>query len=175
MSTRKTNGAVAVSTPKLITPNIGLSDASRRATAKLLNVHLANVFVLYTKTRNYHWNIVGMQFQPLHGFFEEQYDALAEAMDEIAERVRQVGGVAAGTLEEFSQLTTLDEEPGHIPSAHEMVANLLSDHEQIIRDLRKDVDTTAEEYKDVGTSDFLTGLMEQHEKMAWMLRAFLEG
>ncbi len=175
MSTRKTNGAVAVSTPKLIAPNIGISDAARRATAKLLNVHLANVFVLYTKTRNYHWNIVGMQFQPLHGFFEEQYDALAEAMDAIAERVRQIGSVAAGTLEEFSKLTTLKEEPGHVPTAHEMVANLLADHEQIIRDLRKDVDATADEYKDTGTSDFLTGLMEQHEKMAWMLRAFLEG
>jgi len=175
MPSRKTNGAVAAPAPKLIAPNIGLSDSARKAVAKLLNVHLANTFVLYTKTRNYHWNIVGMEFQPLHGFFEEQYDALAESMDEIAERVRQVGGIAAGTLEEFSVLTTLEEDPGHVPTAREMLANLLADHESIIRGLRADVDATAEEYKDVGTSDFLTGLMESHEKMAWMLRAFLEG
>ena len=55
-----------------------------------------------------------------------------------------------------------------------MIANLLGDHEAIIRQLRSDLETCADKYHDIGTSDFLTGLMEQHEKMAWMLRAFLE-
>jgi starvation-inducible DNA-binding protein len=56
-----------------------------------------------------------------------------------------------------------------------MIANLLADHETIIRHLRMDLETCGDKYHDMGTNDFLTGLMEQHEKMAWMLRAFLEG
>jgi starvation-inducible DNA-binding protein len=157
-----------------VKPNIGLSDIARDDIAKMLNGRLADTFVLYTKTRNYHWNVTGMQFQPLHSFFETQYEQLDEAMDEIAERVRQLGGFAAGSLEEFSSLSVLRESPGSVPSARDMIANLLADHETIIRQLREDVDATAEDFKDMGTSDFLTGLMEAHEKMAWMLRAFLE-
>ena len=169
--TSSSNGSHAVSSLK---PQIGLSDSARSAVATLLNARLADVFILYTKTRNYHWNVTGIHFQPLHEFFESQYDQLEEAMDEIAERVRQVGGFAAGTLAEFIALSALKEAPGLVPPARDMIAHLLADHEAIIRQLRQDVDTTAETHHDMGTSDFLTGLMEQHEKMAWMLRAFLE-
>ncbi len=170
----KTNSSNGSRVALGLKPQIGLSDAACSAVAALLNARLADVFVLYTKTRSYHWNVTGMHFQPLHEFFESQYDQLEEAMDEIAERVRQVGGFAAGTLAEFIELSALKEAPGSVPSAREMIANLLADHETVIRQLREDVDTTAEVHHDMGTSDFLTGLMEQHEKMAWMLRAFLE-
>jgi starvation-inducible DNA-binding protein len=78
-------------------------------------------------------------------------------------------------MAEFMKNARLSEEkPGSVPPARVMVANLVADHEAIIRQLREDVDKTADEYHDMGTSDFLTGLMEAHEKMAWMLRAFLE-
>jgi starvation-inducible DNA-binding protein len=160
---------------KTINPNIGLNDRSREAVSRLLNHRLADTFTLYTKLRKYHWNVTGLHFSELHELFEEQYTALQESMDEIAERVRQVGGFACGTLEEFKGMTALKEEPGVIPSAIQMVQDALDDHETIIRQLREDVDTTAEEYHDTGTSDFLTALMEAHEKMAWMLRAHLEG
>lgn len=159
---------------KFIDPNIGLGE-ERQAVADLLNHRLADIVMLYFKTRNYHWNVTGMHFGELHEFFEEQYDQLAEAMDEVAERVRQVGGIAIGTLSEVQQRAALKEEPGVVPTAEEMVRNLLSDHEAVIRQLRADVDATAEQYNDMGTSDFLTALMEKHEKMAWMLRAHLEG
>jgi starvation-inducible DNA-binding protein len=157
-----------------ITLNIGLTEKASEAVAALLNQRLADTMVLYVKTRNYHWNVTGPRFQPLHEFFESQYDQLEEAIDEIAERVRQVGGYAAGTMAEFSKLSALKEIPGEVPSADEMIANLMADHETIIRQLREDVDSTAEKHHDVGTSDFLTGLLESHEKMAWMLRAFME-
>ena len=166
---------VKTSQIKTIDPNIGISDRNREAVAKLLNHRLADTFTLYTKLRKYHWNVTGPHFSELHELFEEQYTALAESMDEIAERVRQVGGFACGTLEEFKGMTALKEAPGVIPSAMQMVQDALDDHEAIIRQLREDVDATAEQYQDMGTSDFLTGLMEAHEKMAWMLRAHLEG
>lgn len=152
--------------------SIGLTAKARTQIVDLLNARLSDTVVLYIKTRKYHWNVTGMHFAELHEFFEEQYDQLEGAMDEIAERVRQLGGIALGTLSEFSQTTTLTEAPGVNPAAAEMVRDLLADHEAVIRQLRKDIDKT-DELKDVGTSDFLTGLLEDHEKMAWMLRAHL--
>lgn len=154
-------------------PKIGLKDEQRRGVVKLLAALLADEYVLYTKTRNYHWNVVGPQFNDLHKFFEGQYEALEGFVDEIAERARTLGGPAVGTLAEFLKLTRLKEHPGQYPAAREMLANLLADHEAVIRTLRADLVTAAEKFGDAGTSDYLTGLMEAHEKMAWMLRAFL--
>ena len=153
---------------------LGLSDKERAASADILNRVLSDQHVLYTKTRKYHWNVTGRQFYSLHELLEKQYDQLALAIDEVAERVRSLGYPAFGTMEEFIECATLKEEPGVNPEAMGMVANLVSDHEQVIRNLRGFVDQTADELHDQGTSDFLTGLMEAHEKMAWMLRAFLE-
>jgi len=156
-----------------MTPNIGISDPHRQGVIALLNTLLADEYVLYTKTRNYHWNVTGPQFNDLHKFFEAQYEALDDIVDEVAERARSLGGRAAGTLEEFGKHTRLNEEPGTAPATKDMLAKLLADHEALARSLRGDVDATTDKFKDVGTADFLTGLLEQHEKMAWMLRAFL--
>jgi starvation-inducible DNA-binding protein len=154
-------------------PNIGIPDGNRQSVIALLNTLLADEYLLYTKTRNYHWNVTGLQFNDLHKFFEAQYEALDDVVDEVAERVRALGGRAAGTLEEFLKSARLGEEPGAVPAARDMLATLLADHEALTRTLRADVDTVTDTLKDVGTADFLTGLLEQHEKSAWMLRAFL--
>ena len=156
-------------------PNIGMSDPDRQSVVKILDTCLADEYVLYTKTRNYHWNVVGPQFNDLHKFFESQYEELDDIVDEVAERGRALGGKAAGTLAEFSQQTRLKEQPGQHPDAHTMIANLLADHEAVIQSLRADLVTVMDKHGDAGTNDFLTGLMEKHEKMAWMLRAFLDG
>jgi starvation-inducible DNA-binding protein len=155
-------------------PNVGLSDQERESVVQLLNTLLADEYLLYTKTRNYHWNVSGLQFNDLHKFFESQYGALNEIVDQVAERARAVGGRAVGALVEFLKNSRLKEQPGQYPEAGEMISRLLADHESIIRALRSDLTLSAEKYHDAGTSDFLTGLMEQHEKMAWMLRSFLE-
>jgi starvation-inducible DNA-binding protein len=159
----------------MTTPNIGLSDGSRQSVVSILNTLLADEFLLYTKTRNYHWNVTGLQFNDLHKFFEAQYEQLDETVDEVAERARALGGRAAGSLDEFKKLARLGEDvAGKTPAARDMLANLLADHEALTRSLRADVDTVTDKYKDTGTADFLTGLLEQHEKSAWMLRSFLE-
>jgi starvation-inducible DNA-binding protein len=155
--------------------NIGLSDQDRKGVVDILNNLLADEYVLYTNTRNYHWNVVGPQFHDLHKFFESQYEELNEVVDEMAERVRALGGTALGTLTEFLKHTRQKEHPGQSASALEMVKNLLIGHEAIIQSLRVDLESCVDKFHDVGTNDFLTGLMERHEKMAWMLRAMLEG
>ena len=156
-------------------PNIGIEAKDREGVVGLLSPLLADEYVLYTKTRNYHWNVIGPQFNDLHKFFQEQYEALDDVVDEIAERARTLGGHAIGTLAEFVQLARLKEHPARYPDAREMLTDLLADHEAIIRTLRRDLETADEQHHDIGTNDFLTGLMQQHEKMAWMLRAFLGG
>jgi starvation-inducible DNA-binding protein len=157
-----------------MTFNIGLSESNRDSVVRILNNLLADEYVLYTKTRNYHWNVVGPQFNDLHKFFQEQYEALDEMVDEVAERARSLGGKAYGTLADFSQHSRLKEQPGKQPAAATMVANLQADHEAMVRTLRADLETVMEKHNDAGTNDFLTGLMEKHEKMAWMLRSFNE-
>ena len=158
-----------------IKANIGLTDDQKTGVCEILNACLANEVLLYTKTRKYHWNVTGLEFAQLHVFFEEQYDILEAAIDEIAERVRQIGFMAIGTLEEFKKVGKIKEQPGVNPNAVQMLRDLLDDHEAIIQQLREDIDTTAEKYQDMGTSDFLTAQLTTHEKMAWMLRAHLEG
>jgi len=157
-----------------MTPNLGLSDSDREQTVRILNAVLADEYILYTKTRNYHWNVMGPQFNDLHKFFEAQYEALNDVIDDVAERARTLGGHSAATLAEFIEQSRLREHPGEYPAAAAMLANLLADHEAVVRTLRADLATVMEKLGDAGTSDFLTGLMERHEKMAWMLRAFLE-
>ena len=156
-----------------IKPNLGLDDNQRQQVIDILNKRLSDDFVLYTKTRNYHWNVTGIEFIQLHELFEEQYEALAKSIDEIAERVRKLGGFAFGTLDEFKQNSSIEEQPGRVPPAEEMIRNLLNDHEATVRQLREDADKT-DELGDMVTNDFIIALAQEHEHMAWMLRAHLE-
>ncbi len=152
-------------------PNIGLSDKQRDAVVRILNTLLSDEYLLYTKTRNYHWNVDGPHFNDYHKFFESQYEALEEIVDQVAERARSLGGRPIATLAEMVKEARLKEHPGTLPDAPAMIAGLLADHETVIRALRADLQKCADDHGDMGTSDFLTGLMEDHEKMAWMLRS----
>ncbi len=154
-------------------PNIEISEKHLKEGALLLNVLLADEYILYTKTRNAHWNIQGQKFIELHKFFESQYDALDIIIDDVAERVRALGHFALGSLKDFIAVSRLSEHNHDFTDHNHIIKTLLDDHESLIRSLRKDVSAVVEEYRDLGTADFMTGIMEQHEKMAWMLRAHL--
>lgn len=155
--------------------NIGLTEEQRQGVVDLLNRDLADSNLLQIKTKKYHWDVVGPQFRTLHELWEEQYEVLAENIDNIAERIRALGGYPVGTAKGFLEVASIQEHPGDVPLATEMVARLVEDHEQIIRNLREHIDQCDEQFHDQGTADFLTGLMEAHEQMAWMLRSFIEG
>jgi len=157
------------------TLNIGLSEEQRQSVISLLNADLSDSYLLVVKTKKYHWDVVGPAFRTLHTLWDEQYEAISLNIDAIAERIRALGGYPVGTIKGFLDNATLREHPGDLPNANEMVKRLVSDHEQMIRNLRGHVDQCGDEFHDEGTADFLTGLMEQHEEMAWMLRSFLEG
>jgi starvation-inducible DNA-binding protein len=154
-----------------MTINIGLNAEQISNSVNILKKILADEFILYTKTRSCHWNIVSPSFYELHNFFETQYEAIADIKDEVAERIRSLGSLATGTLAEFLKDTRLSEQ-AQFSSSKEMLEILLSDHENLILSLRAGA-TSCEQSGDDGTNDFLIGIMEKHEKMAWMLRSFL--
>ena len=154
--------------------NIGISPKNLEAVSTELSKLLADEFVLYTKTRNAHWNIEGSDFHSIHVFFEQQYNQLDEYMDSVAERIRQLGHYAPATLQSFLALTHLTEKLGEKNDSLGFIKELLIDHENIIIFLRENINRFANEYGDAGTSDFITGLMEKHEATAWMLRAHLK-
>lgn len=155
--------------------NIGLTEEQRQGVIDLLNKDLSDAYLVLIKTKKYHWDVIGPQFRTLHQLWEEQYEALTQTIDSVAERVRTLGGYPIGSAKGFLEMATLKEDEGRVPTATEMVSNLVDDHEQIVRNLRDHVDQCSEKFHDEGTADFLTGLMEGHEEMAWMLRSFIEG
>ncbi len=151
--------------------DIGIETKNGQEVVTILNRLLADEYVLYTKTRNFHWNVTGPHFHDLHLFFQNQYEELDDIVDDVAERARSLGGTSLGSLREFVEHARLQEVGGGLRGSREMLAELLKDHEALIRQLRSDLEACDAKYGDAGTNDFLTGLMEKHEKMAWMLRA----
>jgi starvation-inducible DNA-binding protein len=153
--------------------NIGINEANRKAVSDELAKLLADEFILYTKTRNAHWNIEGADFHTVHLFFESQYQQLEEVVDGVAERMRKIGHYAPATLNQFLQLTHLTEKLENSNNSQGYIKELLADHESIIMFLRGNITQFAEKFQDMGSSDYLTQLLETHEEMAWMLRAHL--
>ena len=151
-------------------PNIGLTSDVRDPVVNILNVSLADEAVLSQKTRSTHWNRSGTGFLEMYFLLESQYKQLNEIVDKIAERIRILGGIALGTFEEFLEQTQLAGRSDHTPD----VLHLLADHETVTRSLRDDIRKCSEEYEDEGTVELLVGVMSLHEKMAWMLRSYIE-
>jgi starvation-inducible DNA-binding protein len=154
----------------LIQPNIGISYQNQQAVLKILNVTLADESVLSIKTRGAHWNVNGMGFYDWHSFFDLQYKQLVDISDEISKRACVLGGLPIGSFNEFLSNTRLKEQPGDVPD----VLHLLADHESLIRYIRDDLRKCSEEYEDEGTFELLVSIMRQHEKIAWLLRSYLE-
>lgn len=149
----------------------GINERNRKAVAERLSVLLADTYTLYVKTHNYHWNVTGSNFAGLHQVFETQYLALAEAADDIAERIRALGFRAPGSFTEFQKLSSIREaDSSSLPTADEMIRELEEGHEHIAREARKAV-RIAQEADDEATVDLMTTRMHAHEKFAWMLRS----
>jgi starvation-inducible DNA-binding protein len=151
--------------------NIGISEENRKKVTDVLTKLLADEFVLYTKTLKAHWNLEGHDFHTKHVFFEEHYNAIKTFTDSVAERIRKLGHYSPATLKEFLDLTHLSEKYNGDNTSHDYIKALLEDHDTIIQYIRENISKVDEDYKDAGSGDFLTGLMQEHEEMAWMLRA----
>lgn len=152
---------------------IGISEKNLHKSVIQLSSLLSNEMMLYVKTRKFHWNVSGESFMELHKLYESQYKQIEESIDEIAERIGKLGENTIGTMKEFTEFATIKEHAGTYTNSKDSLAELLSDHQIVIVELRKNIEESAEKNKDAGTVDFLTGLLEQHETMAWILRRYL--
>ena len=154
--------------------SIGIKTENLAKVAEVLVATLADEFVLYTKTRKAHWNVEGADFYNKHLFFEAQYQQLDTIVDDLAERIRILGHYAPATLREYLSLTHLSESHLEGNDSITYIKELLSDHDTIIIHLRENIENFTVEFHDSGTSDYITGLLETQEKMAWMLRSHLK-
>lgn len=153
-------------------PNLGIPEVHLQVVAEELNKLLSDEVVLYFKTRNYHWNIEGPNFHEMHLFYEQQFMQLDGIIDQVAERIRTIGHYTEARLVDYLKLTNLVEPP-YTNFQNDQLKNLLASHETIINNLRRLIPLFADKSKDLGSSDFVTQLLGTHEKMAWMVRAYL--
>ena len=151
---------------------LGILEMHTQAVTEQLNKLLSDEVVLCIKTRNYHWNIEGSNFNELHRFYKKQYKQLDLIVDRIAERIRMLGHYTEARLADYLKLTNLVETP-YTNVQNEQLKHLLASHETIIHNLRRLVPVFLEKHKDVGSSDFATRLLGEHEEMAWMIRSYL--
>lgn len=147
------------------------SQSVRQQISQTLSQLLADSYVLYVKTQNFHWNIVDPRFHSLHEMFEEQYRQLAKAVDEMAERIRMLENKAPGSMRQFLALTSLSESDGNL-LGEKMLEELLDNHEQIVDWIRPRIEEIVA-LGDQGTADLLIQRLRYHEKTAWMLRSHL--
>lgn len=157
--------------PKVTAVDNGIDTEQKSELAKQLSSALADSYVLYLKTQNFHWNVVGPLFYSLHKLTESQYQDLAEAIDTIAERIRALGFIAPGSFKQFYELSHINEETD-TPTAEVMIQQLADDNETCSKKLRIAVEL-ADGCGDVKTADLLTERIGQHEENTWMLRAII--
>lgn len=153
-------------------PNIGIIPKNLKKSVQILTAILSNEMTLYVKTRKFHWNISGNSFMELHQLFENQYRILEANIDEVAERISQLGEKTIGTMAEFIEHSTLKESPKEYASQKNMLEELLENHEQLVIEFRDYIPQLENDNHDIGSADFITDLLQQHEKMAWVLRRY---
>lgn len=147
-----------------------MSKKNNKVTEKL-GILLADSYMLMLKTQNFHWNVTGIHFSSLHKLFEEQYNELFAAIDDVAERIRALGDKAPGSFAAFSALSSIKEEKGN-PSAEQMLKKLVADH-QTLAETCESVINEADDVDDEGTEDMAIARLRFHQKAIWMLKAHL--
>ena len=143
-----------------------------KKSAQVLSQYLADSYYLYFKTHAFHWNVTGPHFYSLHKLFDDQYTSLFERLDDIAERIRALDCFVPASIAQFQSFSVLQDAPSSVLTEEDMISVLLKDHESVIERLRQWI-VELGELNDVASQDFLTGCLADHEKMAWMLRAYL--
>jgi starvation-inducible DNA-binding protein len=144
---------------------------SEMTTDDKLNTLLADYMIYYQKLRNYHWNVKGSEFFKLHEKFEEAYNEAADFADDIAERILARGSRPASTMNEFINTATLSEDKS-VPTAEEMVANLVNDIETL-NGRTVELIPEIEETGDRATANLLDDIIDAQDERLWMFRTFL--
>jgi starvation-inducible DNA-binding protein len=153
--------------PDLDTPS-DLPKAGADKISAALNVLLADAFALYLKTKNFHWHVSGRHFHDYHLLLDEQSDAIFAATDQLAERVRKIGGTTLRSIGQVSKLQTIkDNDEDYVPP-REMLRELMEDNKHIAAAMRK-VHALCDEHEDSGTAGLLETFIDETERRTWFL------
>jgi starvation-inducible DNA-binding protein len=153
--------------PELETP-IDLSNDASSAVTAALNEILADTFVLFVKTKNFHWHVSGPHFRDYHLMFDEQAEQIFATVDELAERVRKIGGTTLRSLGHVSKLAKLSENNEDFVAPHAMLAELIADHKKLVANMRK-AHALANDCNDVATASLLETFIDGAERRLWFL------
>ena len=154
-------------------PSTQIPDQNDDIVVTFLNRLLADEYVLYTKTRTAHWNVDGANYFELHVFLENQYNELDGMIDGIAEQIRSLGHFALGSLKDFLSIAQICDDNQDFRNSEQIFETLRNNHESVVRLIQHEINPVSDKFKEVDTANFLTGILEQHKKMAWMLRMFM--
>lgn len=155
----------------MTTNQIGLEKKDIKSVITALNGLLSTYHIFYLNVRGYHWNVRGEHFFSLHVKFEELYTQLQLQIDEIAERILTLGGVPLHAYSDFTSHTKLTEDKG-VHDGRKCVEGIVKGLQHLIEEQRQ-LATTAEEAEDQGSTDLVTGYVQEQEKLVWMYNAFL--
>jgi len=145
-----------------------LSNEAVLAVSAALNTILADSYALYLKTKNFHWHVSGPHFRDYHLLFDEQAEAIFAIADEIAERVRKIGGTTLRSVAQISKLQTIDDNEADFVPPLDMLRELMNDNKKIAQFMRK-AHKICEEHEDIATASLIEVWIDQTEKRTWFL------
>src|SRR6201996_7212161 len=151
----------------LETPTDLSADATRDISGAL-NALLADVFVLYMKTKNFHWHMSGPHFRDYHLMLDEQSEQIFDTTDEIAERVRKIGGTTLRSIGQIADLQTIKDNNEKFVPAHEMLRELMNDNKALVAEMRE-AHEVADKNNDSATTSLLENFIDQAERRTWFL------
>ena len=153
--------------PALDTPTDLSDDAVRELSAKL-NEILADAFALYLKTKNFHWHVSGPHFRDYHLLLDEQSEQIFATTDDIAERVRKIGGTTLRSIGQIAKLQTIKDNDESFVPAHDMLRELMNDNKQVAASMRE-CHELCDKHDDVASASILENFIDETERRTWFL------
>ena len=157
-----------------MTTSTSISHQNNQEVANALSNVLANEYILLTKTKNAHWKVTGPDFMEKHHFFDFQISQLDKFIDQVADSIRAIGHYAPAKLKSFIDLTQQSVMTKETTAGLGFINELVTDHENIIKKINETIPMFTNDYNHHHAGDFITSLMEEHQKMAWTLRSQLQ-
>ncbi len=156
------------SPPAALDTPTDLETKAVKAVSQALNEALADSYALYLKTKNFHWHVSGPHFRDYHELFDEQAAAILATTDDIAERVRKIGGTTLRSIGHIARLQTVEDNDADFVPPAEMLAELMADNKAAVENLRK-AHKIADEHDDIATAGLIEDWIDQAEKRTWFL------
>src|SRR5271169_2315226 len=151
-----------------------LSPQEAKAVTEAVNPLVADAFVLYVKTKNFHWHLYGSHFRDFHLLFDEQAEAIFDSIDVMAERVRKVGGTTIRSIGHIAQLQTIEDDNSNSVPPEEMVRILMEDNAHMAKNIRAAI-VVCDKNRDSGTSNSLQDILDKTERRKWFLYEIMQG